>query len=61
MQPVLALLMSDPRPTLDEARDALLRAAVALVRARRADVARAREQELMRELEDAARRFWTAS
>jgi hypothetical protein len=34
---------------------------VALVRARKADVARAREQELMRELEDAARRFWTAS
>jgi hypothetical protein len=53
--------MSDPRPTLDDARDALLRAAVAVVRARQADVPRAREQELMRELEDAVRRFWLAS
>lgn len=61
MQPVSALLMNDPRPTLDEARDALLRAAVALVRARQTEVPRAREQELMRELEDAARRYWSAS
>jgi hypothetical protein len=53
--------MSDPRPTLDEARAALLWAALVLVRARHAEVPRAREQELMRKLEDAARRFWTAS
>ena len=41
-------------------RDELLRCALALVRAREAGVPRAREQELMRALEDAARRYWSS-